>query len=192
MSEKKSGEPPQFKVSRVLIVSAAAVVFSVLLFFFFKGDPQQTEAAPSDTSVAQSTSSPERPAPQAAADDRQSEESARKVLTGLRRVQDATDRNISYEEYDQMLTGLNADLNSTLPTFVRHDEKSESFRQEVAGALRDYTAAQNWWKTVIRNSQVLTEDDRTSRLKAEWGSAQTHIDNAEKLLQAETAIDSDH
>ena len=55
-------------------------------------------------------------------------------------------------------------------------------RQEVAGALRDYNAARNWWKTTIKNSSVLHDNDRVERLQVEWASAQTHLDKAEKLL----------
>ena len=89
---------------------------------------------------------------------------------------------MSYDQYNEMLTNLNAELNNTLPTFVRHDPSDERFRQEVAGAVRDYAAAGNWWKTTIKNSSVLSEADRTARLQVEWGSAQKHLDNAEKLL----------
>jgi hypothetical protein len=185
MSEKQSGELGQFKVSRVLMLSAALVILLVLLLFYFRQDPQATQAALSDTGVAQPTPSSVQPAQDAAQKDPQSLEPARKVLIGLRRLQDATEGNLTYEEYDERLTRLKADLNSTLPTFVRHDPSDESFRQEVAAALRDYTAAQSWWKTIIRNSQVLTDADRTARLKVEWGSAQTHLDNAEKLLRPE-------
>ncbi len=63
-----------------------------------------------------------------------------------------------------------------------HSPSDESFRQEIAGALRDYTAAGNWWKTTIRNSSVLKDADRTARLQVEWASAQMHLDNAQKLL----------
>src|SRR2546423_465274 len=149
MSEKNSGEPGQFKTSRVLILSSALVVLSVLLLFYFRQDPQGTQASLSDPAVVQPTPS-EQPAQEVAPNDPQSQESAKQVLIALKRFQDATERNMTYEEYDEMLIRLNADLNNTLPTFVRHEPDDESFRQEVAGALRDYTAAQNWWKTVIR------------------------------------------
>ncbi len=185
MSEKNSGEPGQFKVNRVLILYAALAILLVLLLFYFKQDPQETQAALSDTGVAQPTPSSEQPAQDAAPNDPQSQEPARQVLIGLKRFQDAIESNMTYEEYDEMLTRLKADLNSALPTFVRHDPSDESFRNEVAAALRDYTAAQSWWKTIIRNSKVLTDTDRTARLQVEWGSAQTHLDNAEKLLRPE-------
>src|SRR5438045_9181688 len=137
MSEKNSGEPGQSKISRVLILAAAVVVLLALLLFYFRQDPQRTQAAVSDSPVVQPTPS-EQPAQNVAAEDPQSQEAAKQVLVALKRFQDATERNMSYEEYDEMLTSLKADLNNTLPTFVRHDPVDESFRQEVAGALRDY------------------------------------------------------
>jgi hypothetical protein len=190
MSEKNSGEPGQFNISRVLILSAALVVLLGLLLFYFRQEPQETQAALNDTAVVQPTPSAQ-PAQDVASQDLQSEQAAKQILTALKRFQDATERKMTYDKYNEMLIHLNADLNDTLPTFLRHQPDDESFRQEVAGALRDYTAAQNWWKTVIRNSQVLTDADRTDRLKIEWGSAQTHIDNAEKLLQRENSVNSD-
>src|SRR5260370_8412930 len=89
---------------------------------------------------------------------------------------------MSYEEYDDMLTRLKADLNDTLPTFVRHNASDEAFRQEVAAALRDYTAAGSWWKTTIKNSSVLNDADRNERLQADWSSAQPHPYTPYKLL----------
>src|SRR5437016_4758039 len=136
MSEKNSGEPGQFKISRVLILSAALVFLLVLLLFYFRQNPQGTQAALSETAVAQPTPL-EQPAQDVTPEDPKNLEPAKQILTALKRFQDATERNMSYDEYDEMLTSLKADLNSTLPTFVRHHESDESFRQEVAGALRD-------------------------------------------------------
>jgi|GEM_PF-3610700 len=183
MSQKQSVKLGKFRVSRVLMLSAGLVVLLVLLLFYFRQDPQGTQAAPSGAGHAQPTPAAEQPAQDAAQKDPQGLEPAKQVLIGLRRLQDSTEGNLTYEEYDERLARLKADLDSTLPTFVRHDPSDESFRQEVAAALRDYTAAQSWWKTIIRNSQVLTDADRTARLKVEWGSAQAHLDNAEKLLR---------
>jgi len=186
MSEKHSGEPGQFKISRVLIVSAALVILLVLLLFYFRQDPQATQAAPAalnDNGVAQpTTAQSEAPAQDLAETNRQSEAAAKRVLAGLERFQDATEHSMSYEEYDEMLTRLKADLDNTLPTFVSHNPSDETFRQEVAAALRDYTAAGDWWKTTIRNSSVLNDADRDERLQPSWRSAQTHLESAEKLL----------
>jgi hypothetical protein len=141
---------------------------------------------PGEADIAKSAKPSEQPAQNATVEDAQSEEPAKQVLAGLRHFQehfqDTPKSSMTYEEYDQMLTHLKADLNDTLPTFVRHSPSDERFRTEVAAALRDYTAAGDWWKTTIRNSKVLNDADRTTRLQAEWGSAQTHLDNAEKLL----------
>jgi len=89
---------------------------------------------------------------------------------------------MSYEEYDEMLNRLRSDLNSKLPSFVDHNPGDETFRKEVEGAIRDYTAAQNWWKTVMRNSSVLSDADRTERIIPSWTSAKAHIENAEQAL----------
>ena len=69
-----------------------------------------------------------------------------------------------------------------MPSFVRQNPGDEIFRQEVAAALREYTAAGNWWKTTIANSSVFTEDDRSERTRRNWASARTHLTNAEKVL----------
>ena len=187
VSEKHSGELGQFKVSFVLTLSVAVAILLVLLLFHFRQDPQTTqaatEAAPNETGVAQPPPpQSEAPVQDLAQTNRQSEEAAKRVLAGLKRFHGATESSMSYEEYDEMLTRLKADLNDTLPTFVRHNPSDETFRQEVAAALRDYTAAGDWWKTTIRNSSVLNDADRDERVLPSWKSAQIHLENAEKVL----------
>jgi ribosomal protein L40E len=187
-----TGEVHHFKAGRVLIFAAALVVSSVLLLSYVRQAPpgsgtgSETGSVPGEADIAKSAKPSEQPAQNATAEDAQSEAPAKQVLAGLRHFQehfqDTPKSSMTYEEYDQMLTHLKADLNDTLPTFVRHSPSDERFRTEVAAALRDYTAAGDWWKTTIRNSKVLNDADRTTRLQAEWGSAQTHLDNAEKLL----------
>jgi len=188
VSEKHSGELGQFKVSFVLTLAVAVAILLVLLLFYFRQNPQTTQAAtqaaPNETGVAQPPPPPQSEAPvqDLAQTNRQSEEAAKRVLAGIKRFQGATESSMSYEEYDDMLTRLKADLHDTLPTFVRHNPSDEAFRQEVAAALRDYTAAGDWWKTTIRNSSVLNDADRDERVQPSWRSAQTHLDNAQKLL----------
>ncbi len=188
VSEKHSGELGQFKVSFVLTLAVAVAILLVLLLFYFRQNPQTTQAAtqaaPNETGVAQPPppQQSEAPVQDLAQTNRQSEEAAKRVLAGIKRFQGATESSMSYEEYDDMLTRLKADLNDTLPTFVRHNPSDEAFRQEVAAALRDYTAAGDWWKTTIRNSSVLNDADRDERVQPSWRSAQTHLDNAQKLL----------
>jgi len=187
-----TAEVRQFKFGRVLIFAAALVVSSFLLLSYVRqvppgtGTGSGTGSAPGAADIAKSARQSEQPAQNAAIEDGQSEEPAKQALAGLRHFQehfqDVPKSSMTYEEYDQMLTHLKADLNDTLPTFVRHSPSDERFRTEVAAALRDYTAAGDWWKTTIRNSKVLNDADRTTRLQAEWGSAQAHLDNAEKLL----------
>ncbi len=187
-----TGQVRQFKTGRVLIFAAALVVSSVLLLSYVRQAPPgpgtgtETGSVPGEADIAKSAKQSEQPVQNAAIGDAQSEEPAKQVLAGLRHFQehfqDTPKSSMTYEEYDQMLAHLKADLNDTLPTFVRHSPSDERFRTEVAAALRDYTAAGDWWKTTIRNSTVLNDADRTTRLQTEWGSAQTHLDNAEKLL----------
>ena len=189
MSEKHSGELGQSKVSFGLTLAVAGAILLALLLFYFRQAPQATQAAtqaaPNDeTSIAQPPPPPQSEAPvqDLAQTNRQSEEAAKRVLTGLKHFQGATESCMSYQEYDEMLTRLKADLNDTLPTFVRHNPSDEAFRQEVAAALRDYTAAGDWWKTTIRNSSVLNDADRDERVLPSWKSAQIHLENAEKVL----------
>jgi len=179
-------EVHQSKAGRVVILVAALAILSGLAVFYGRQIPQATDPVVGKVDTTQSAQSTEEPVDDPAIEEAKSEESAKHVLVGLRHFQehfqDAPKSGMSYEEYDQMLTNLKSDLNNTLPTFVRHDPSDERFRKEVASALRDYTAAGNWWKTTIRNSKVFSETDRATRLQVEWGSAQTHLDNAEKQL----------
>jgi ribosomal protein L40E len=180
-------KPRQSKAGRVVILVAALAILSGLVVFYGRQVPAVTEPVAGKVDLEQSAQPSEgEPFQDAATEEARSEQSAKHVLAGLRHFQehfqDTPKSSMSYEEYDQMLTNLKSDLNNTLPTFVRHDPSDERFRKEVAAALRDYTAAGNWWKTTIRNSKVFSDADRTTRLQSEWGSAQTHLDNAEKLL----------
>jgi ribosomal protein L40E len=176
-------EPRQSKAGRVVILVAALAILSGLTVFYGRQVPQVTEPVAGKIDLDQSAQPSEgEPVQDAATEEAKSEESAKQVLAGLQHFQETPKSSMSYEEYDQMLAHLRADLNNTLPAFVRHSPSDERFRKEVASALRDYTAAGNWWKTTIRNSRVLSDADRTTRLQVEWGSAQTHLDNAEKQL----------
>ena len=178
----EAGELRQSKAGRVVILVAALAILSGLALFYGRQVRQVTEPVVGKVDTEQSAQATEQPVEDAATEEAKSEESAKEVLAGLKHFQETPKTSMTYEEYDQMLAHLRADLNNTLPSFVRHDPGDERFRKEVAAALRDYTAAGNWWKTTIRNSKVLTDADRTTRLQVEWGSAQTHLDNAEKQL----------
>ncbi len=176
-----SGELGRLKVSVVLILAALLLLGLGLLYM--RQDPQRTPRAVSEAGVAQpATQQAEQPGQVIAQENPQSQEAAKHVLAGLKRFQGATESSTSYEEYDEMLTNLKADLNNTLPSFVDHNPSDETFRREVEAAIRDYTAAGNWWKTTIRNSAVFTDADRTERIIAIWTSAKTHLDNAEQTL----------
>lgn len=116
----------------------------------------------------------------------QSREATAKVLEQLKQMQWATGSSLSYDEYNEMLVDLKAELDRTLPSFVGHDSGDENFRHEVDAGLREYTAARDWWKTTIQYSSVLTDTDRTEKLQMHWSAAQSHLDNAEKELLALT------
>jgi ribosomal protein L40E len=176
-----SGAPSHSKVRSVLILGVTLAILSVLVLSYVRPDLQAL-AAPGQAGVSQPATGDSEQPKDPEQENARSQESAKQVLAGLRRFQVASQTNMSYDQYNEMLTNLNAELNNTLPTFVRHDPSDERFRQEVAGAVRDYAAAGNWWKTTIKNSSVLNDADRTTRLQAEWGSAQKHLANAEKLL----------
>ncbi|MDQ6652751.1 MAG: zinc finger Ran-binding domain-containing protein [Acidobacteriota bacterium] len=172
----------QSKTGRVLIFALALAILSVLLMSYVRQVPQGTEPLTGGADIAQSAKPSDQSVPDPAVTDIASEEPAKEVLAGLKHFQDTPKISMTYEEYDQMLTSLKADLNNTLPAFVRQYPSDDRFRKEVAAALRDYTAAGNWWKTTIRNNKVLNDADRTARLQVEWASAQTHLDSAEKQL----------
>ena len=175
------GEVRPFKTGRFLIYGGALAILSVLLWFYVGRVAPATEPVTDESVIARPAPESEQPRKDNAMDS-QSDAPAKQVLAGLEHFQQTPKGSMSYEEYDQMLAQLKTDLDNKLPTFVRHDPSDERFRQEVAAALRDYVAAGNWWKTTIRYSKVLNDADRVDRLQVEWGAAQTHLDNAEKLL----------
>jgi len=165
-------------------ITALVVVLLGLVFFYMRQRPQGAPEPGLDAVVAQTlvTRDAEQPEQTAVEQNSQSKAAATQIVTDLKRFQDATESGIDYNEYDKKLSSLKSDLNNTLPSFVRHDASDETFRQEVDAALRDYTAAGNWWKTTITNSTVFTEADRNERTQKNFESARTHITNAEKTL----------
>jgi len=179
----ESGAPAQPRVRSLLILATSLVVLFAVVMFYVRRDLQGAIAALREAVVAQpSTAEVEISGEDPAYQDARSLKSAGRILAELKRFRVTTQNSMTYDEYDEMLVHLEADLNSTLPAFARHEPDDENFRQEVAAALRDYTAARNWWKTTLRNSRVLNDNDRVARLQEEWSSARTHLDNAEKLL----------
>ena len=166
------------------ILAALVVVLLGLVVFYMRHGSQGTTEVGSEAAVVETpvASDQKQPGTNVVETNSQSEAAATQIIAELKRFQDATERGMEYSEYDKQLSSLKTDLDSTLPSFVRHDSSDESFRQEVAAALRDYTAAQNWWKTTTRNSSVLTEADRNERTQRNFESARTHITNAEKTL----------
>ena len=139
----------------------------------------------SDVAVAQAPVTPDADQPEqnAAEQNSQSETATTQIVTNLKRFQDATESGLQFSEYERRLSSLRTDVNNTLPSFVRHNPSDETFRQEVAAALQDYTAAENWWKTTITNSTLFSEADRDERTQRNWASARTHLTNVEKMVR---------
>jgi hypothetical protein len=179
-----SGELGRSTFSFAWILAALVVVLLGLVLFYMRQGPQGITDAGSEAAVMQTpvASDGEQQAENAREQNSRSEAAATRVVSELKRFQDATERGMAYDEYDKQLNSLKTDLNTTLPSFVRHDPSDEIFRREVAAALREYTAAGNWWKTSMTNSSVFTEADRTERTQKNWASARTHLTNAEKTL----------
>jgi len=179
-----SAEVGRSSFSFTWILASVVVVLLGLVFFYMRQRPQGAPELGLDAVVAQTlvTRDAEQPEQNAVEQNSQSEAAATQIVTDLKRFQGATESGIDYNEYDKKLNSLKADLNNTLPSFVRHNPSDEMFRQEVAAALRDYTAAGNWWKTTIRDSSVFTEADRNERTQKDWASARTHLTNAERML----------
>jgi hypothetical protein len=179
-----SGELGRSTFSFAWILAALVVVLLGLVLFYMRQAPQGTPEVGGEAVVAQHPVTPdaEQPVQSAVEQNSQSESAATQIVTELKSFQDITERGMDYNEYDKRLNSLKNDLNNTLPSFVRHNPNDEIFRQEVAAAIRDYTAAGNWWKTTITNSSVFTEADRNERTQRDWTSARTHLTNAEKML----------
>ena len=180
-----SGELGRSTFTLAWILAVLVVVLLGLFVLYIRQGPQATAAeASSDAGVTQNAVAPdaEQPAENAAEKNAQSEAAANQILVELKRFQDATERGMKYDEYEKGLESLKNDLNTELPSFISHNPSDENFRQEVAGALREYTAAGNWWKTSIDNSTVFTDADRNERTQKNWASARAHLTNAEKML----------
>jgi len=166
-----------------ILAALAVVLLGVVVLYMRQGPPVTTEAA-SEAAAVETPATPDakQPVENAAEQNSQSEAAASQILAELKRFQDATERGMEYAEYQKGLESLKNDLNTALPSFVSHDPNDENFRQEVAGALREYTAAGNWWKTSIDNSSVFTAADRNERTQKNWAAARAHLTNAEKML----------
>ncbi len=188
VNDKKVGKDSagldRSKLRFAAIITAIVIISLAALVFYLRHVPQgPPDVAAAEDIVAQKpVASAAEPAPDAVDQTPQSESAGKQIITNLKRFQDITESGIDYIEYDKRLTKLRNDLNETLPSFVRHEPGDETFRQEVASALRDYTAAGNWWKTTITNNTVFTEADRKERTQRMFESARTHLENAEHAL----------
>lgn len=177
-------EPADSKSSKarsLIVLATTLFILLGLVLFYARQNLPGTPEALGEVAVAQ---------PDAAIDPSEkriephslNQAPAKQLVARLKRFQGTAQLNMRFEDYDQMLNQLESDVNELLPGLVTYTPAEQSLRKEVGGAIRDYTAARNWWKTTIKNSSVLNDNDRVERLKVEWASAQTHLDNAEKLL----------
>jgi len=178
-----SGEPRRSKLRLACLLAGLAAAVLGLVFLFVRQAPIVAPEVANLVAVAQPPPAhPNEELPDAVEQNSQSDAATKQIIVDLKRFQDATERGLDYEEYNKKLTTLKTDLNDRLPSLVRHDSGDETFRQEVAAALRDYTAAGNWWKTTITNDTVLTETDRNERTQKNFESARTHLVRAEETL----------
>jgi uncharacterized protein (TIGR02588 family) len=172
------------KFSSAVILIAVLVVLSALVFVLTRQRPPAASVVAAEASIAQDahTAASALAVQPIVEQGPQSEAAAVKVLADLKHFQAAVESDIDYNTYEKKLNGLKSSLNETLPSFVRHEASDETFREEVAAAVREYTAAGNWWKTTITNSTVFTETDRHERTQKNFESARMHLTNAEKML----------
>ena len=178
-----AGEVGRSTFSIALILAAVAVVLLGLVVFYMRQAPPVTVAATSEAGAQPVVAGAEQPAAADPAEENaRSKAVATHVLTKLKSFQDETERGMEFSAYEEKLNQLKSELNNALPGFVRHEPEDETFRQEIAAAVRDHTAAANWWKTTIRNNSVLTDADRNERTQLNWESARTHLSKAEKML----------
>lgn len=177
----RSPKPQRSLKLQRLILSAALVVLLGLILFYVRQDLPGSREALGLISTAQTAATEGGPS-DASTEETRSQESAKQAVAALKHFQISTQPGMRYEDYDRMLNQLESDLNTVLPSVVSHTPNDEKLRQEVVGALRDYSAARNWWKTAISYKNVLSDADRLERLQVEWASAQTHLRNAETLL----------
>jgi hypothetical protein len=181
--QRRAANPRRVGPLRAGVLISTAALLLGFAFLYIRQDATPAPEAVSQVVAEQPVSHDTEETSQVASqEDRQSPEAAKHVLGEMERFQLASESSMSYDQYDRSLTKLKADLNNTLPSFVEHGPGDETFRQEVDAAVREYTAAGKWWKTVEMNSSVLTDADRTERLIANWTSAKTHLDNAEQVL----------
>jgi hypothetical protein len=168
------------KRKSLILLTTLVVLLGLVVFYVQQDLPGSRQAIDliSSAQNAPTSDAPLDPIAEAA----RSQESAKRAVAAVKHFGASTQPTMSFEDYDRMLSQLESDLNSSLPTLVSHSPSDEKLRQEVSGALRDYSAARNWWKTTIDYSHALSDADRVERLQVEWASAQTHLRNAETLL----------
>ena len=122
-----SAELDRSRFSFAWILAAAAAMLLALGFFYVRQGLSGTPDVAGEAPVAQAPGQTEaaQPGQSAVEQDSQSEAAATQMLANLKRFQDATEKGMDYDEYDQKLNGLKSDLNDTLPSFVRHGSSDE-------------------------------------------------------------------
>ena len=178
VSEMSSGS--KFKYAWVLVLIAAGLLIAGLLYMWQSSPDPQTD--PVQAAAAPPAPVSDQPAVDIAKENSRNHEVAMAILAETKRFQSAVESEMTFEEYEQKLNSLRTELNSKLPEFSRHEESDETFRKEINGALREYEAAANWWKTTIRYNEAINDEGRKERTQGNWTKAREHLSTAEKML----------
>lgn len=171
----------KFNYAWVLVLIAGGLLIVGMLYMWQRSpDP---EADPIQAAAAPPAPVSEQPAVDIAKENSRNQEVALAILTETKRFQNAAEGEMTIEQYEQKLSDLKTELNKKLPDFTRREPSDETFRQEIAGALREYEAAANWWKTTIRYNAAIDDAGRKERTQANWTKAREHLTNAEKIVR---------
>ncbi len=173
------------KSSYAWIISAVAGLVLILgiVYMWQSSPPPGNEAAQAASAPPAAASG--QPAVDLAKENERNQEVATEILTEAKRFQAAAEGEMTFEQYEQKLKNLRVELNNKLPNFSQHEPSDETFRKEIEGALRDYDAAANWWKTTITYKEAIDEAGRRERTQQIWASARVHLDTAEKMLRGQ-------
>jgi len=170
----------KFNYAWVLVLVVGGLLIVGMLYMWQSSiDP---EADPIQAAAAPAAAVSEQPAVDLAKENERNQEVATEILTEVKRFQASAEGEMTFEQYEEKLKKLRVELNNKLPNFSRREPSDETFRKEIEGALREYDAAANWWKTTITYNAAINEADRKERTQKNWTSAGAHLATAEKML----------